>query len=780
VHGVYKDHGSNSTGIRKIKEENLETLSVVGKRLPRIDAVEKAKGVAKYTSDIVFSGMLFGKILRSPFPHAKIMKIDVSKAERVPGVKAVITAKDTPGIKYLMVGPQFQDKDVLAVDRVRYVGDEVAAVAAETLESLEEALDLIDVTYESLPTVFDPEDAMREDAPRIHDAENNVAMRIERNYGDVEKAFRESDHVFENRFVTQAVAHCCMECHGTVASFDVKGNLTVWTPTQSPYFVQKELGIVLDMPVSKIRIREVPVGGGFGSRAKICTDEAVCALLSKKTGRPVKISLTREEEFAATCIRHPSIITLKTGVKKDGTLLGRHIKLIMDNGAYNHQGPAVMGYASQAASSLYSVPCVKVESELIYTNKQYGGPFRGYGNPQVTFAIESQMDMIADRLGIDRLDLRLKNCNPPGDVTACGWRITSSGFKECLQKVAQEIGWEGRKETLPKNRGVGLSGLIHVAGAKIFADGDFSAAYIKMLEDGSIRIYTGTTDIGQGSSTSLSMIAAEILGISLEDVQIMTMDTDLTPADLGTWASRILFIGGNAIRMAAEDLRRQLLEAGAKELECSPSDLQLMDKRISIIGRPEKSISVGEAVFASPNKMGKVLIGKGHYDPPSEITNRETGVANIAAAYSFGAQAIEVEVDEDTGKVRIVRVVAAYDIGKAINPDIVEGQIEGGILQGIGYALSEKLKYDSMGQLENPNFLDYKILFSEDTPKIDVFLIETDDPEGPFGAKSVGEPSLIPTAAAIANAIHDALGTRINELPIIQENICRHMEKGVC
>lgn len=755
----------------------MEELSVIGKRLPRVDAIEKVKGVAKYTSDMVIPGMLFGKILRSPHAHARILKVDTSRAEKLPGVKAVITAQDAPGIKYLYVGPQFQDKYILAADKVRYVGDEVAAVAAESMEAAEEALKMIDVTYEVLPAVFDPEDAVRSGSPKIHDVEDNVAMRVQRNYGDAEKAFQDSDYIFEDRFVTQAVSHCCMECHGTIAVFDSKGNLTVWTPTQSPYFVQKELGIVLEMPTSKIRVMEVPVGGGFGSRAKICSNEAICALLAKKTGRPVKISLTREEEFSTTCTRHPSIITLKTGVKKDGTLLGRHVKIIMDNGAYNHQGPAVIGYASMVAASHYRVPCVKVESNLVYTNKQYGGPFRGYGNPQVAFAIESQMDMIADRLGIDRIEIRLKNCNLPGDVTACGWRITSSGFKESLLKVAQEIGWEGRKEHLPRNRGIGVSGLIHVTGAKVFADGDFSSAYIKMLEDGTVTIFTGTTDIGQGSSTSLAMVAAEELGISLEDVQIVTMDTDVTPVDLGTWASRILFIGGNAIRMAAKDLKRQLLDVASQKLGCNPSDLQLKDKKISVTGYPEKSISIGEAILDNPNRMGKMLIGKGHYDPPSEPSNRQTGIANIAAAYSFGAQAVEVEVDQETGKVRVVRVVAAYDIGKAINPDIVEGQIEGGILQGIGYALTERVICNQKGRVENSNFFDYKILFSEDMPKIETFLIETNDPEGPFGAKGVGEPSLIATAPAIANAIYDAAGIRIKELPILQEKVYGELQE---
>ena len=756
----------------------MQEFSVVGKRLPRIDAVDKVMGKARYTTDITLPGMLFGKILRSPHAHARILRIDTTRAGKLSGVRAVITAKDTLGIKYVHAGPPFQDKDVLAPDKVRYVGDEVAAVAADSEEIAEHALTLIDVAYEVLPALFDPEEAMRPCAPRIHDAENNITMRGLRNYGDVDKAFDESDHVFEDRFVTQAVAHCCMEPHGSVASFDPKGNLTVWTPTQSPYFVQKELAVVLGMTPSKVRVMEVPVGGGFGARSKICEDEAICALLAKKTGRSVKITLTRKEEFSTTRTRHPMIIRLRTGVARDGTLTARHVKIVTDNGAYNHMGPPVMGYGALASASHYRVPAVRLETYLVYTNKQYGGPFRGYGGPQVIFAIESQLDMIADRLGIDKLEIRLKNCHRPGEVTACGWRISSTGFEECLRKAAQRIGWEEKKKHPVRGRGIGIAGMMHVSGAKVYTDGDFSSAQVNLFEDGSAAVFSGTTDMGQGSTTVLAMIAAEELGLDLDDIHMVTMDTDLTPIDLGSWASRIAFVGGNTIRKACQDVKRQIFEVAAKKLECNPDDLVLKDRKISVVGSPDRSVPVGEAILESPNRVGKMLTGKGHYDPPSELINRQTGVANISAAYSFAAQAVEVEVDEETGKTRVVRVVAAHDVGRAINPDIVEGQIEGAILQGIGYALTEGMIYDQDGRAENTNFLDYKILYSEDSPKIETHIIETDDPEGPYGAKGVGEPGLIPTAPAIANAIDDAVGVRIKELPILQEKLYRGIKQA--
>ena len=754
-------------------------LSVVGKRLPRIDALEKVTGSARYTADITLPGMLIGKILRSPHAHAKILSIDTSKAEKVPGVKAVITAEETPKIKYVHVGPPFQDKLVLATDKVRYVGDEVAAVAADTSDAAEEALRLIEVVYEELPAVFDPELSMSPDAPKVH-GESNIVMKGLRNYGDVDKAFSRSDHVFEDRFSTQAVAHCCMEPHGSVALFDLHENLTIWTPTQSPYFVQKELAVVLDMPISKVRVMEVPVGGGFGARSKICEDEAICALLSRKAGRPVKITLSREEEFTTTRTRHPMIITLKTGVKKDGTLAARHLKMVVDNGAYNHMGPAVMGYAALAATSHYRVPCVRVETYLVYTNKQFGGPFRGYGSPQVTFAIESQMDMIADRLGIDKLDFRLRNCHDSGETTVSGWRITSDGLRRCLVKAAEELGWEKRKANPEKNTGIGIAGMIHVSGAKVYDDGDFSASYINLLEDGTAAVFTGTTDIGQGSSTVLAMIAAEELGISLEDVRIVTMDTSLTPIDLGSWASRITFVAGNSIRKAAQDIKRQLFEAVAVQLECNPLDLQLKDKKICVSGSPMTAIPVGEAILSNPNRVGKILIGKGFYDPPSDKINRETGVANISAAYSFAAQAGEVEVDVETGKVKVVRVIAAHDAGRAINPTLVEGQIEGAIAQGLGYALMEKVHCGADGKVKNANYLDYKIPFSTDIPEIQTFIIETQDPEGPFGAKGIGEPGLIPTAPALTNAVFDAVGVRFTDLPITQEKMLEKLGSLSC
>lgn len=755
----------------------MEAFSVVGKRLARLDAFAKVTGTAKFTFDITLPGMLFGKILRSPYAHARILNIDTSKAEQLPGVKAVITAKDTPGIKYVHVGPPFQDRFVLATNRVRYVGEEVAAVAAESIEVAEEALKLLHVEYEVLEAVFDSEDSMKPDAPKIHAADSNVVMKGQRLYGDVEKAFRESEYVYEDRFVTQAVAHCCMEPHGSLAFFDPNGKLTVWTPTQSPYFVQKELAIVLNMPMSKVRVMEVAVGGGFGARSKICEDEAISALLARKSGRPVKITLTRREEFSTTRTRHPMIITLRTGVKKHGVLTARHVRLVVDNGAYNQMGPAVMGYAALAATSHYRVPCVKLETYLVYTNKQYGGPFRGFGNPQVAYAIESQMDMIAERLGIDKLEIRLKNCNLTGDVTPCGWKITSSGFRECLLKAAQEIGWDERRENPRKNRGIGIAGMIHVSGAKVYADGDFSSAYINLLEDGTATLFTGTTDIGQGSATVLGMIAAEELGLNLEDVRVTTMDTDVTPVDLGSWASRITFVGGNSVRKAALDIKRQLFQVVAEKLECNPSDIQIKDKKLFVAGSPGKSIPVSEAILASPERVGKMLIGKGFYDPPSEMINRETGIANISSAYNFAAQAAEVEVDEETGRVRVLRVVAAHDAGRAINPTIVEGQIEGAIVQGMGYALSEQIVCGEDGKMENPNYRDYKIPVSTDIPEIETYIIETNDPEGPFGAKGIGEPGLVPTAPAIGNAIFDAVGVRTTKIPILQEDIWGELKK---
>lgn len=754
-----------------------DELRVVGRRVPPIEGVAKAEGTALYPEDLRFDGLLYGKILRSPYPHARLVRIDTRRAKSLPGVVCIISAADTPKKMFIGVGPPFQDQMPLESEKVRYIGDEVAAVAAENEESAEEALKLIVVEYEELPAVFDPFEAMAEEAPLIHEGkEKNIAAVVKRDLGDTEGAFAESDFIFEDDFDTPAVSHTNMEPRCTVASLDKGGTLNVWTPTQSPYFVRKEIAHVLDLPLPQVHIREINGGGGFGSRSKVCEDEAITSFLAVKTGRPVRVIYTREEEFTATRIRLPFHVHIKTGVRKDGTLLAREMKIIADKGAYCMFGPSIIGFAAGVSCSLYRVPNVKYEAYAVYTNKHFGGPFRGFGAPQVTFAIECQIDRIAEELGIDPVELRLRNANQPGDVTATGWEITSCGFSECLAEAARGSGWtekraEGRKSDDEEIvRGIGIAGGIHVSGNFAFADGEFGGANIEVDRNGRVSVYKSSADTGEWSNTVIAQIVAEELGVELQQIRVISMDTETTPPTLGSFASRVCFVDGNAAKRAAEEIKDKLLGAVAEEFVTSRSDLCIQDGKVFVIGNPDQSMEIGQALSLCEETVDGVLSVTHRYEPPTEIINRETGISNTSAAYTFGAQVAEVEVNRLTGEVKVTRFTAAQDVGRAINPTAVEGQIEGSVIQGVGFALMEEVQYEN-GRVINPDFAKYMIPTSVDIPSIETILVETIDPEGPFGAKGVGELPLNMTAAAIANAVYNATGVRIHSLPITPEKL---------
>lgn len=754
----------------------IEELSVVGKSLPRVDSREKATGEAIFGVDITLSGMLWGRILRSPHPHARILNIDTTKAKRLPGVRAVITGDDTPGIKYGIL-PPFADKFPLAIDKVRYIGDEIAAVAAVDLETADEAIDLISVDYEPLPAVFDPEEAMKPEAPQVHEGiERNVAFTLNTQRGEIEKGFREAHCIFEDSFSTHSVQHCTLEPHVCVAKFDSKGRLTVWSSTQSPYILRSQLSHTLKIPLSNVRVIKPHVGGGFGSKIHMLSLDFCCALLSWKSGRPVKIIYTRKEEFTSSPIRHPMLIKIKTGVKKDGTLIARQARVVLDNGAYNSSGPAVLAFSDICFESLYRTPHLRYEGYLVYTNKHFGGAMRGFGNPQITFALESQIDMIADHLGMDPIELRLKNVVKAGDITPCGLKITSCGLAESIIKAAEQVRWK-QKRGKKGNRGVGMACMIHTISARAIADCDASAAFIKVHDDGTMSVLSGASDIGQGSDTVLAQIVAEELGVRLEDVRMIPPDTEISPMDMGTYATRVTFIAGNAVRTAARDAKRQLLQVASEMLEANPEDLVVRGGEIFVKGAPQKAIPISQVVMKALYSSGATpILGRGYYDPPTQMTDHKTGVGNISPSYVFGTQIAEVEVDTKTGKVKVVKFTAANDIGKAINPMATEGQIEGGVVQGIGYALTESFLYEG-GRVSNYRFRDYRIPSALDVSKVDSILIETIDPEGPFGAKGVGEPGSVPTAPAIANAIYDAVGVRIKDLPITPEKILAQLKE---
>ena len=754
----------------------MEEFSVIGKPLPQLNAKDKVMGTAAYSDDLTFPRMLYGKILRSPHPHAKIISIDTSKAEKVPGVKLAVTGADTPQIMFMHSDFPFEDKLPLQLTKVRYVGDEVAAVAAISEEIAEEAIHLINVNYELIAPIFDPEVAMKEDAPQIHTGKKNEIIQIKREFGDTDGAFKTADLVVEDIFETPAVSHCIMEPRCSVARIDEQGVLNIYSSTQSPYNVRKEIAHVLDIPVSKVRIMEINVGGGFGARSKVCEDEAITALLALKTGCPVKIAFSREEELTTTRTRLPFKIWIKQGVKKDGTLLARSVRVIADKGAYCHLGPAILGHVGGLVASFYRVPNVKYEGHLVYTNKHFGGPFRGFGAPQVTFAIESQMDSIAEKLSLDPVSLRIKNSNRSGDITPSGWKITSCGFEECIQKAVDQSNWNKIRDQKKKGdvvQGIGIACGIHLSGAKIFPEGDYSGSIVKIFEDGFVTIYKSSTDMGTWSNTIAAQIVAEALGISLEKVRVISMDTETTPIDSGSFASKVTFIHGNAAKKAAEIVREKLLGTVADSLEIGKEDLQVKEGEVFVKGTPTLSMTYGEAVKKSKDRICNYVSGEYHYDPPSELINRQTGISNISAAYTFAAQVAVVEVNKRTGQVQVKGYFAAQDVGRAINPLAVEGQLQGAILQGIGFALSEKYVYND-GTVLNANFTDYKMPTVKDTPLVEnmrTIIIETNDPEGPFGAKGVGELPLNPTAAAISNAIYNAIGARFKALPIVPEEI---------
>lgn len=768
----------------------LEQTRYVGQRIPMIEGPAKVSGTGRYVSDVSLPGMLHGAILRSPHPYADIVSIDTSAARQLPGVHAVITAADASDEVYIHLGGPASDRHVMARDRVRFIGEEVAAVAAETLELARQAAELIKVEYRPLRPVFDPVEAMRESAPEIHplatydveqtnrdDArlhrvlrdERNVSVHTVRRWGDLEAAFAASDLILEHEFHFPQETHVTMEPDGTVVSYDpVTGRYDVWTSTQSPYFIEKEMAHMLGVDRRDIHVHEVLIGGGFGGKSKICEHEVITALLALQSGRPVKLMLTRDEQFATTKTRHAFRTKVRTGVSKEGRVLARQAEVIVDNGAYNATGPAVMGFAGLVAGSLYQPQAALFDARLVYTNKTPGGQFRGYGNPQITFAIESQMDIIAAELGIDPVELRRRNLNQAGQTTLAGWVINSCGFEECLDAVADALGWENRGRV--PNRGMGIAAMIHCTGANIYQDGDFSEADVEATVDGQVIYRTGLADPGTWQNTALAQMVADTLGVPFDRVKVVTMDSDDTPEDLGTWGSRVTFVGGNAARRAAAGLRTKLCEAAAQAWEASPSDVSIVEGVIGVQGDPSHRMELGEAVALSPHTVDGVLREHERYATPTEQINRVTGVANISAAYSFAVQGVEVEVDPTTGTVKVLRVVAAHDVGRAINPIAVEGQIEGAVAMGLGAALSEELIWEQ-GKMINGSYLFYGIPRASDLPQVEDHVVEAPDPEGPFGAKGVGESGLVPTSAAVANAVADAIGSRVMDLPITPDKV---------
>jgi CO/xanthine dehydrogenase Mo-binding subunit len=749
----------------------------IGKRIPKTDAEEKATGKAIYIHDLKVPGMLYGKILYSPHPHAKILNIDTSRAEKLLGVKVILTGYNIPPVKFGF----YKDNVPLKAGKVRSYRDEIAAVAAIDPDIAEEALSLIKVDYETLPAVFDPEEAMKEGAPLVHEEHVGGKEKKPTNVlnlpwrlicGDVEEARKKSAYVAEDRFKVTWVTHCCMGTSGCLAQFDLKNNLTIYTITQIPSLAQRDFIDALSamgLQEKKVRVIKTMIGGGFGSKLDTYAFEYIAILLAYKTHKPVKIIFSREEEFFATSPRQPAVIDIAQGCAKNGKLTFRDIRMILDNGAYTSWGATTPSVMMMPISSLYKVPNVRYVAKCVYTNNTYSQAMRGYGNPQATFAIDSQIDILAEMAGIDPLDFRLRNANTPGEITPQNFRINTCGLKECIDAVAQKLDWRqhrGRRE----GRGVGMASMIHVGGGARVYKSDGCGTMIKIDDFGTINVITGATDMGQGADTVIAQIVAEELGVRIEDVVVIHTDTDICPWDVGAHASRTTFVAGNSALGAAKKVKQLLLEVAAQTMAENPEDLDIRDRTVFSKKDPEKKSPLGKILRAAHYTMGgKMVMAEYFYDPANENLDKEFK-GNLSVTYTYGTHGVEVEVDKETGQVKILKYIAAHDVGKAINPMLLEGQVYGGATMGIGYTLTERLILQD-GKVVNPNFLDYKMLTAKDVPNIEPIVIETNDPFGPFGAKGVGEPGLVPTAPAIANAIYDAVGVRMKELPITPEKV---------
>jgi len=751
----------------------MSELAYVGKNVVRVDAHVKAIGEARYTADLNLPGMLHGRLLRSALPHARIRGIRTDGAEKVRGVKAVLIGAEVP----YKFGVSHYDQTPLAAEKVRHIGDPVAAVAATDLDAADEALSRIEVDYEELPAVFHPEEAMEPGRALIHDdKERNIAAHIQYDAGDVEGAFRRAVHVFEDDFETARQAHLCMEPHVCVAHVEPTGRLTFYYSTQAPSYSRTNMAKILKVPESQIRVVTHNVGGGFGSKAtgKFCID--FCAIeLAKKSGRPVKIEHTREEETAYSTFRHPFIVHVKTALDAEGVITARDCRVVMDNGGYCDYGPVVCNVAGALGGTLYRFPNYRYDGYVVYTNNPFGGAMRGLGNPQITFACETQISMIADRLGMNPIELRLKNAVRVGDEAASGARFRSCALSECISEVARRIGWDENYKKGRPNRGVGVACGVHFVGVRLSPgiDADFAGAAITLNDDGSIHLATSVCEIGNGSNTVLAQMAAEVLGVPMEKIMVVFGDTDVIPMGWGARASRNTAIGGEAVRRAAAKVRDQVIETAAGRLEADPSDLEVSGEKVFVRGTPEQALSLSDVVKANRyRKDGQAMWAQAHYDAPSELADKKTGRGNFSSAFAFGAKAVEVEVDPETGEVHILRVVSASDIGRVVSPNGAQAQVEGGFAQSQGFTLMEEIACRE-GQVINPNLIEYKVPTTLDFIPVEGIFIEAGDPQGPWGVKGIGEMVTVDGGPAIVSAIHDAAGVWMTDLPVTPDKLWR-------
>ncbi len=759
--------------------KSSQAYNVVGRPEIRLDGADKVTGKAVYTVDVELPGMTHGKILRSPYAHARIKRVDGRKAEALPGVYAVITRDDQRGLG--MFGAAYKDQTIVAIDKVRYVGDPVAAVAAVDEATAEEALNLIDVEYDELPAVTSIEEALAPDAPLVHDssfsggemmgqhyeapkefAGSNLCYRFSYAKGDVETGFKKADHIFEDTFRFPRVQHFSMEPHATVAHVD--GNhITLWAGTQEPFTLREHLSEIFHLPLNKIRIIVPYLGGAYGGKLAVKT-EPLAVALSWKAKRPVRLAHSIEESFK-TVTRHPARVQIKTGVTKDGKLVARQCLIYMETGAYADAGPRVTQKAGYRCFGPYRIPHVKTDAYTVYTNTVPAGAYRGFGTLQVTWAYESQMDIIAEKLAMDPLALRLKNLLKKGELYTPGDTPVDCDLKEGLLRAAKEIGWN-KKDNKP-NRGKGLACCMKDGGGTY----KVASAAVKMNSDGSIILLTGTVEIGQGARTALSQIVAEELAVPLNRITVAELDTDVTPYDVNTNASSSTVVMGLSVQRAAQDLKRQLLRHGARVLKAIPDRLRLKHGRIE--GNKGQGISFESLMHKIFSSKAGEIVGRGAYQ---DVKSKKAALGSPTTFWEISWGGAEVEVDRDTGEITLIKYVSLADVGQAIHPVLCEGQDEGGVMNALGHSLLEEMVYRD-GQLLNPNLVDYRVPTFSDLPMgFETILVENHNGPGPFGAKGTGEGGLLPVAPAIGNALYKATGVRLYQLPLTPERVWQALQ----
>jgi 4-hydroxybenzoyl-CoA reductase subunit alpha len=760
-------------------------MRIIGTPRRRVDGRAKVTGQTRFADDIMLPRMLHCKLLRSSMPHARLIRVDTARAMAYPGVHLVLTGKDFP-VPYGIL-PVSQDEHALAVDRVRFVGDPVAAVIARDEATASEAVNLIDVEYEPLRTFSNPDDSLAHDEPRIHDYgdHGNVHKAVSLGFGDVEQAFADADLVFEDTFFYQGNTHLPIEQHAAVAAKDPDGKLVLWSSTQTPHYVHRALAKALDLPAAHIRVIATPNGGGFGGKSDPFNHELVVCKAAWLLDRPVKICLTREEVFYCHRGRHPVLMHFKTGVKRDGTITGVHLKTLLDGGAYGSYGVASTFYTGALQTVTYHIPTYHFQGCRVFTNKPPCGPKRGHGTPQSRFGQEIQLDKIAETLDLDPAELRLRIVEQPETLTANYLHVGTIGLAECIRRIVRASDWANTFRKLPRGRGLGLACSSYLSGAGLpiyYNDMPHSGVQLKLDRSGGVTAFCGATEIGQGSDDVLVACVAEVLGIDPHDIRPVTGDTDLTPVDLGSYSSRVTLMMGNAAIQAAERARDLLAEAVARKLEIATDRLVFAERRVFDAEDPATGVTFQEAVCLAEAMFG-TLGTVGSYTPPRSAARYKGGGVGPSPTYSYSAAIVEVEVDPSTGWIQVPRVWIAHDIGRALNPTLVRGQVEGGVYMGLGEALMEEQEFRRLPpRLSHalvhkfPSMLEYKSPTTLDMPEVFTELVENPDPRGPFGAKEVGQGPLLPIMPAVANAVYDAIGVRIDEVPITPEKIVKALQ----